>query len=203
RELARQIVAQLASDYIDEIQELPSIDARDLLVTELAEINGEIEDAQELLRQLAAEIDAQAAEDAANGEDTSSVDDGPIIIGFDGQPVSTDSAGIRAEQQATQQLVSSLRVRKNDLEFRILDLDLRGLEKTANGSPEVVTDPFVFEDPVFPRPPLFAAIGFVVGLAIGGLIMLFNWNHTAWSSIDDLTRRLPGGSDEPNLDDQV
>ncbi len=198
RDLARAIVAQLANDYIDEISELPSIDARDLLESELAEINGELDEAQALLRDLAAEIDAQAEE----ADETAAPSQEPIIVGFDGQPVSTENAGIRVEQQATQQLISSLRVRKNDLEFRILDLDLRGLEKTANGSPEIVTDPFVFEDPVFPRPPLFAAVGFILGLAIGGLIMLLNWNHTAWSSIDALTRRLPGGSDEIRLDEK-
>ena len=191
QELARSIVDRLSTDYISEISELPSSDATAILERELAEVETEIELRQQELRDIAAKIDGKRNDESNVARD----ENGEVEIGLDGQPiVITDDAQDRADQQAAQQLLSSLRVRKNDLEFRLLDTELRKLDKLENGSPEVITAPFVFEDPVFPRPRLFAAIAFVVGLAIGGVIMMLNWNRTAWASIDRLTNRLPGGN---------
>lgn len=193
QERARSIVDELSSDYIVEISELPSSDATLILERELAEVEAEIALRRQELRDIAIKIDGKRDNESNVARD----ENGDIEIGLDGQPiVITDDAQDRADQQAAQQLLSSLRVRKNDLEFRLLDTELRRLDKLENGSPEVITAPFVFEDPVFPRPRLFAAIAFVVGLAIGGLIMMLNWNHTAWASIDRLTSRLPGGKTE-------
>lgn len=102
-------------------------------------------------------------------------------------PLNTDEA--RVEQQTTQQLTNSLNQRINDLQSRILDAELSSLDTEARGLPEVITEPFVFEDPVFPRPRLFAAIGFIVGLVIGAVVIATKWNTTAWASIDADTKK--------------
>lgn len=86
----------------------------------------------------------------------------------------------RLEQQSAQSLISSLRARINDLELRILDGDLRVLDDRENGVPFVVTEPFVLDDPVFPRPKLMAALGGVAGMILGLLALAAYWNVVAW-----------------------
>lgn len=86
----------------------------------------------------------------------------------------------RPAQQASQAIVNSLRARLDDVQSRILDHDLATIDESQNGVPLLVTEPFVFEDRVFPRPKLFAAIGAAAGLALGGLIALLFWNRRAW-----------------------
>lgn len=95
----------------------------------------------------------------------------------------------RPAQQASQSIINSLRARLDDVQSRILDHDLATIDEAQNGVPILVTEPFVFEERVFPRPKLFAAIGGASGLAVGALIALLFWNRTTWH--DRPTRGLP------------
>jgi uncharacterized protein involved in exopolysaccharide biosynthesis len=68
------------------------------------------------------------------------------------------------------------------LELRLLDDGLAELDTVTSGVPRVITEPFVFEEPVFPRPRLLAAIGFVAGGALGFLLLAIHWNRIAWAA---------------------
>ena len=58
--------------------------------------------------------------------------------------------------------------------------DIAAIDESENGVPVMVTEPFVFEDQVFPRPKIFAAVGGVAGLLIAGLYSAFIWNRLSW-----------------------
>ncbi len=100
-----------------------------------------------------------------------------------------DTEAARVEQASNQALINSLRARKNDLETRLLENELMVLGEETNGLPVLVTEPFVFEEQVFPRPKIFGAVGaaggLLLGLAIAGLI----WNRNAWRVARESTRR--------------
>lgn len=91
-----------------------------------------------------------------------------------------DSTAGQVQQQVTQSLISSLRARIDDFELRILDGELTELDSTENGVPFVVTTPFVFEDAVFPRPKLMAALGAVAGIVLASMAFLIYWNVLSW-----------------------
>lgn len=71
-------------------------------------------------------------------------------------------------QQDLQAEIASLRARIGVIELRLLDGELELQDVEAWGVPRYVTQPFVFEEPYFPRPMrlglLGAAIGFLLGL---------------------------------------
>ncbi|MEM7276280.1 MAG: hypothetical protein AAF547_24610, partial [Actinomycetota bacterium] len=91
----------------------------------------------------------------------------------------------RPEQQASQAIINSLRARVDDVQSRILDHDLATIDESQNGVPILVTEPFVFDDQVFPRPKIFAAVGAAAGLVIGGLFALLFWNRLVWQADGD------------------
>ena len=91
-----------------------------------------------------------------------------------------NSTAGQVQQQVTQSLISSLRARIDDFELRILDGELTELDSTENGVPFVVTNPFVFEDAVFPRPKLMAALGAVAGVVLASTALLIYWNVVSW-----------------------
>ena len=91
-----------------------------------------------------------------------------------------DSTAGEVQQQVTQSLISSLRARIDDFELRILDGELTELDSSENGVPFVVTAPFVFEDAVFPRPKLMAAVGGVAGVVLASMALLIYWNVLSW-----------------------
>ena len=91
-----------------------------------------------------------------------------------------DSTAGQVQQQVTQSLISSLRARIDDFELRILDGELTELDSTENGVPFIVTNPFVFEDAVFPRPKLMAALGAVAGIVLASMAFLIYWNVLSW-----------------------
>jgi len=90
--------------------------------------------------------------------------------------------GLTAEQQAATSEVTSLQTRIDGIETRLLENDLAVLDATANGVPKVITQPYVFEDAVSPKPKLMAVVGGVVGLVIGLAWLTVVWNSAAWSS---------------------
>ncbi len=90
----------------------------------------------------------------------------------------TDAAQV--EQGSTQALINSLRARKNDLETRLLENEIRLIGEESNGLPVLVTEPFVFEESVFPRPKIFAAVGVGSGLLLGLTIVTLIWNRNSW-----------------------
>ena len=90
------------------------------------------------------------------------------------------SDAAKVQQQATQSLISSLRARVDDFELRILDGDLRALDDQENAVPFLVTEPYVFDDPVFPRPKLMGVVGGAGGLVLGLVALALYWNVIAW-----------------------
>ncbi|MEM7321533.1 MAG: hypothetical protein AAF531_00485 [Actinomycetota bacterium] len=98
---------------------------------------------------------------------------------FDRIATSTDIRD-QPEQQATQAVINSLRARLDDVQSRILDHDIQTIDESENGIPIVVTEPFVFEEQVFPRPKIFAAVGGAVGLLLAGLYAGWFWNRLSW-----------------------
>jgi uncharacterized protein involved in exopolysaccharide biosynthesis len=98
---------------------------------------------------------------------------------FDRIAGSTDPRD-QPEQQATQAVINSLRARLDDVESRILDHDIQTIDESENGVPVMVTEPFVFEEQVFPRPKVFAAVGGAAGLLIAGLYAAWFWNRLSW-----------------------
>lgn len=102
--------------------------------------------------------------------------DALLAIPDDGIP------GTTIEQQELQSEIASLRARIGVLELRLLDSGLAELDTVTSGVPRVVTEPFVFEEPVFPRERLLAAIGFVAGGALGLLLLAIHWNRIAWAT---------------------
>ncbi len=86
----------------------------------------------------------------------------------------------RPDQQASQAIINSLRARQDDVQSRILDHDIAAIDESENGVPVVVTEPFVFDDQVFPRPKIFAAVGAAIGLLLAGLYATWFWNRLSW-----------------------
>ncbi len=87
-----------------------------------------------------------------------------------------DTPAGRADQAANQAIVNSLRARQNDLETRLLENQIQSLDESVNGLPVLITEPFVFEEQVFPRPKIFTAAGAVIGLLIGLGFLGAQWN---------------------------
>lgn len=98
---------------------------------------------------------------------------------FDRVSASTDPRD-QPEQQASQAVINSLRARLDDVESRILDHDIQTIDESQNGVPIVVTEPFVFEEQVFPRPKIFAAVGGAIGMLLAGLYAAWYWNRLSW-----------------------
>ncbi|MEM7338510.1 MAG: hypothetical protein AAF467_07685 [Actinomycetota bacterium] len=90
------------------------------------------------------------------------------------------SAGGVATRQAAQAEINSLRARKNDLETRLLENELETIGEESNGLPVMITEPFVFEDKVFPRPALFTAVGAATGMLLGLAGVALEWNRKSW-----------------------
>ena len=91
-----------------------------------------------------------------------------------------DTAVAQVEQASTQALINSLRARKNDLETRLLENEIILIGEESNGLPVLVTEPFVFEERVFPRPKIFTAVGAGAGLLLGLIIVTLTWNRNSW-----------------------
>ncbi len=87
-----------------------------------------------------------------------------------------DTPAGRADQAANQAVVNSLRARQNDLETRLLENQIQALDESVNGLPVLITEPFVFEEQVFPRPRIFAAAGAVFGMLAGLGFLGAQWN---------------------------
>ncbi len=87
-----------------------------------------------------------------------------------------DTPAGRADQAANQAVVNSLRARQNDLETRLLENQIQALDESVNGLPVLITEPFVFEEQVFPRPRVFSAAGAVFGMLAGLGFLGAQWN---------------------------
>ncbi len=92
------------------------------------------------------------------------------LLGIAAEP----GAPLTVEQQNYQTEIASLRARIGTIELRILDMQLAEQDLEARGLPYYVTQPFVFEEPFFPRPMRLALLGGAIGALLG--LCLVAWN---------------------------
>ncbi len=104
-----------------------------------------------------------------------------------------DSPQGQVDQAAAQAAMNSLRARRDDLEIRLLENKLQLIDEESNGLPVMVTEPFVFEEKVFPRPLIFTAVGIGAGGLLGLAIALFIWNRNSWRVATESHAERDGG----------
>ena len=102
------------------------------------------------------------------------------IAALEELPDDPAGVGLTIEQQTKQSEIATLRSRIGVLELRILDEGLTELNIRNTGVPRITTEPFVFEEPVEPRPVLMGTIGGVVGMLIGVAILTARWARMSW-----------------------
>lgn len=90
-----------------------------------------------------------------------------------GEPLTIEVLDLQAE-------INSLRSRIGLLELRLIDEELQAIETDASGVPRIITDPFVLEEPAFPKPVRTAAIGMLIGLVAAAVMWVVVWNMRQW-----------------------